>query len=142
VTVRPIDIAHPPGIEPTISVDLGGVAIRLTLRWLPRARRFWYIVETPHGVPLTPAALAAPSAVIPFDPTDPRSPRGRLQWAGPEPYGRGELRLLWEEPEAPPARRTLRQIRAATTRGAVTFDSTEVTWDSTAVTFDVLNGAT
>lgn len=135
-----VDIRYERGRAPTLSVELDGVPVLLTLRWMPRIGRTFFEVRNPAGELLTQPGLAAPGAPVPFDPVRTDSPPGLLTWAGPDPYAREDLRLTYREAEPAPERRTWRQIRAATTRGGVTFDSTEVTFDNTSITFDVVNG--
>jgi hypothetical protein len=75
-----------------IETTLGGVAVRLALRWLPRIGCWVMQVLDADGSPLGQQLAVRPGGWYPLDVRDPRCPPGDLIWSqAPDPYVRSDL---------------------------------------------------
>lgn len=94
-----VDVRTPESYAIAYSVDLGDVAVRLRLRWLPAISRWTMRVESPGGEPLSADSIAQAGGRVLLDTSSPLCPNGSLRWEGNDTTQADEigvgLRLAW-----------------------------------------------
>jgi len=77
-----------------------GVSVVFAFRWLPRFACWACMMRAPDGTQLTPQEPVWPGGAMVLDGADPRQPRGRIRWEGPDDYDRADLgaslRMIYE----------------------------------------------
>lgn len=85
-----IDVSPGERFAFSVTAELEEVALRFCFRWMPYIGKWHCVIRDPANNTLG-SSMVAPGGDIWLDTRDPRVPKGRLGWAGNDPYLRTDL---------------------------------------------------
>lgn len=74
----------------SVAAELENIAVRFCFRWMPYIGKWHCVIRDPANNVLG-VSMVAPGGDIWMDTRDPRVPKGRIGWAGKDPYSRSDL---------------------------------------------------